>query len=67
MAGLGMQSQNNVAAATTPIATAIKNNTAHRKLGLLNRGYACYGFDLVFVLGGVTSPLPPRGPNSVFL
>jgi hypothetical protein len=49
-------------AATTPIATAIKNNATHRKFGLLNRGPTCHGFDLVFVLGGdvITAPQRPQ-------
>jgi hypothetical protein len=60
MAGSGVQGQKNVAAATTPTATAIINNTTHRKFGLLNRGPTCHGFDLVFVLGGDITTAPQR-------
>jgi hypothetical protein len=66
MAGLGIKRQKNVEAATTPIATAIKHNTTHRKFGLVNRGCTSHGFDFVFVLGGDVATAP-QSPNIVLL
>jgi hypothetical protein len=66
MAGSGVRPKN-VAAATTSIATAINNNVTRRKFGLVNRGPTCYGFDLVFALGGdVTTSGDAHGRAPLF-
>jgi hypothetical protein len=66
VAGSGVQGQKCVAAATTRVATAIKNTTTHRKFGLLDRGPTCHGFDLVFELGGDVTTSPPEAPIACF-